>query len=82
MNPQTTQPAADLPPAHDAVARLLLQTLRDSTGINPVHVIGACVQIAVQFANYRHLQAPVAELLRACAGELDAEARAQQGPLQ
>jgi len=80
MNPDTAH-AIDAGAPHAQATALLLDALTKSQGVNPVHVIGACVQIAGQFASHLHLQQAVAELLRACAGELEAEARAR-GPLQ
>ena len=80
MNPQTTQ-CADAPSPVDPVVLLLLDALSKSEGHDPVHVIGACARIVGQFASQLRLHGPVAELLRACADELEADASAR-GPLQ
>lgn len=79
MKTKATPAPAQPEPAHAGALRLPLQTLSDAgAGVDPVHVIGACVQIAGQFASHLHLQQPVADLLRACAGELEAEAAANR----
>jgi len=77
MNPQAA-PLAHAPSAIEPALHVLLDAIGAAPGVNPVHVIGACIALAGQFASQLHLQGPAAELLRACAGELEAEAAANR----
>lgn len=83
MNPQAspTDVAAAMP-AHLPAAMVLLDAIAGMSHTNPAHVIGACVQIACDFGHHLQLHDEVAALLRACAGELQAEAAAANRTLQ
>lgn len=75
MNPDTAR-AIGLEAPHAPATTLLLDALAASQGINPAHVIGACVQIACDFGHHLQLHDEVAALLRACAADLQAGAAA------